>query len=120
MIRASVLAASLTLPATAQAQPVVWLAVSLSETGYAIEAHAASPTAFTGDALVELERAGAAGTARTRQGQAVTLTPGQAVRLSTLGIGVAPGDRLDVTLTLTAADGTLAARNTLSLPGSAR
>ncbi len=66
---------------------------------------------FRGDMVID--RRGAGGSVSTRQAGEVVLAPGERADIARVEVSYQPGDRLDVTVTLTR-DGVFVAQTTLS------
>ncbi|MFJ6023509.1 curli-like amyloid fiber formation chaperone CsgH [Brevundimonas sp. NPDC092305] len=73
--------------------PVVWIEPTWSDGVVDLAAWAKSEFDLSGDFSLEVTRKSAAGSARTRQGGRVTLTAGEARRLSVVAIGPVATDQ---------------------------
>lgn len=69
--------------------PVVWIEPTYCDGVVEIAAWARSATELSGEFSLDVTRRSAAGSARTRQGGRLTLTAGEAKRLSVVAIGPA-------------------------------
>lgn len=77
-----------------------WLSVEPSSSGVLIVGHVLGLAKGEVKATMTISRSGKSGSTRTSQSNDVSLEPGKTAALSRTGLSFAPGDRLDVELTL--------------------
>lgn len=90
------------------------IVVSTSSTGVKLTGRAAALSDVELDALMSIEKSGASGRMSTSQGGSFSLKAGESADVATVGISMAPGDKLSVELTLKS-DGRELSSSTLSV-----
>lgn len=98
----------------AEAAALGSIGVTTSETGVKLTGRAAALSDVEVDALMSIEKSGASGRMSTSQGGSFSLKAGESVDVATVGISMAPGDKLSVELTLKS-DGRELSSSTLSV-----
>lgn len=109
----ALMSASSAAQAAGPAAAVAVIDVEAAPNGVRISGRALALSAGRFEATMRVEKSGPAGRSNTTQGGSATLDAGKSSSVATVGLSVAPGDRLEVELVLTGENGAEVARNTL-------